>query len=577
MGASRDSCGPRTILLKHFSFMVLIIMRATDILQKRYLLPVILVALLTAFSSSQTFAAPSLKKKVTIMCYMNGDNNLASEVLYAVDMMETVGSSQDVDIIALVDGRPGENGGYGPQWEQTKLLYITKDEEIGVIKSRVIEDMGEKNLGDPWVLKEFIKKSLEYPSDKYVFILFSHGRGIINPKSFADHGDYKSVFLSPDESGQRAMSHQEFTWAIKNGLSGEKFHLMLFFSCLTNMVEVGYGLQDLTEYMIGSEDEIRLVNNPPGTFQIRGIEPEKLIDRLSSNPDIPALEMGKVTIDPFISQYEANINMQHDDGKGFTVKYPATLALVNCQKYDRLSKSIDILSRYLIEKIMQNQSNKVVLATVHSALNASQKYPSFLNLEYVDLHDFLENLSYYSEDVRIKRLCQNSMDILAHELILYERHTDDRRSNGVSIFFPSFLVPENIYNSHMSMYRNSEFSRDTSWGELIDTYRVQMHQRYTEILLDAYEQAWEKSDARTINSLRPKLSRELRKDLAKGKHGSVTKFLEIVENMDKATIPIDFIQYLQEVSSLPENHRRVENDLLETVEGLLLSKSITDD
>jgi len=552
-------------------------MFAKNILQKRNILLVILLALLTPFISKQIDASESLKKKVTIMCYMNGDNNLANEVLYAVDMMETVGSSQDVDIIALVDGRPGQNGGYGAQWEQTKLLHITKDDEIGVINSRVIEDMGEKNLGDPRVLEEFIKKSLQYPSDKYVFILFSHGRGIIDTKSFVNHRDYKSVLLSPDETGQRAMNHQEFAQAIKNGLSGDRFHLMLFFSCLTNMVEVGYGLQDVTEYMIGSEDEIRMVNKPPGMFQIRGIEPEKLIGRLTSNPDVSALEMGKVTIDSFVSQYEADINIQNDDGTGLTVKYPATLALVNCQKYDKISKSIDILSRYLIEKIKQKQSGKVVLTNLHSAITSSQQYPSFLNLEYLDLQDILENLSYFSEDVRIKKFCQNSIDILKNELILYERHTDDNRSNGVSIFFPNFLVPENIYRSHMSMYRNSRFSRDTSWGELIDTYRVQMQERYTEILIDEYEQAWENSDTKAMKHLSSKLSRELRKDLAKGKYISVKKYLAILGKMDKATIPIDFVNYLREVSSMPENHRQVNDDLLETVEGLLLSKGLTGD
>ena len=129
----------------------------------------------------------------------------------------------------------------------------------------------------------------------------------------------------------------------------------------------------------------------------------------------------------------------------------------------------------------------------------------------------------------------------------------------------------------MSMYRNSRFSRDTSWGELIDTYRVQMQERYTEILIDEYEQAWENSDTKAMKRLSSKLSRELRKDLAKGKYISVKKYLAILGKMDKATIPIDFVNYLREVSSMPENHRQVNDDLLETVEGLMLSKGLTGD
>jgi len=535
---------------------------------------VILLTLLAPFLPQQLDAALSRGKKVTIVCYMNGDNNLAGEVLYAVDMMETVGSSEHVDIIALVDGRSGDNGGYGSQWENTKLLHILKDDERGVINSRVIEDMGEENLGDPKVLEGFLKKSLKYPSEKYIFILFAHGRGIIDTKSLVNQRAYKSVILSPDETGQRAMNHQEFSEAIKSGLSGEKFYLMLFFSCLTNMVEVGYGLQDVTDYIIGSEDEVRMVNKPPGMFQIRGIEPEKLIGEITTNPDVPALAMGKVTIDSFVRQYESGVNIQNDDITDLTVKYPATLALVDCQKYDMISNSIDILAKYLIKRITQKPSSKEVLSNLHRAINRSQKYPSFLNLEYLDLQDFLEHLGHYSKDIHIKKLCHDSINILKNELIIYERHTDDSQSNGVSIFLPSFLVPENIYRSHMSLYENSKFSKDTSWSELIETYRSQMLDRYSDILIDDYEKACKESDTEGVKQLGPKIEWELRKDVSKGKYTSTQRYLGILKKMDNAKIPMDFVRYLQTALKVPGRHHQVSNNILETIDEMVLSKEM---
>ena len=45
--------------------------------------------------------ANSLKKSGTVMLYFNGDNNLTHEVLYALDMVETIGSSGEINIIAL--------------------------------------------------------------------------------------------------------------------------------------------------------------------------------------------------------------------------------------------------------------------------------------------------------------------------------------------------------------------------------------------------------------------------------------------------------------------------------------------
>jgi len=196
----------------------------------------ILLISTSCFCPERVFGAWQHPKKMTVICYMNGDNNLAGEVFHAVDMLETVGSTRDIDILALVDGQPGNNGGYGSQWQGTKLLHITKDKEIGVINSPVLEDLGELNLGDPQVLEEFVRKCLKYPSEKYFFFLFAHGRGIIDTQSLDRPKGYKSLLLSPDETDQKSMNHQEFREALVGGLAGKKFDLMLFFSCLTNMV-----------------------------------------------------------------------------------------------------------------------------------------------------------------------------------------------------------------------------------------------------------------------------------------------------------------------------------------------------
>jgi hypothetical protein len=542
----------------------------------RTLLLVLLFAFCAISNPQNLAAAWNTPKKVTIMCYMNGDNNLANEVLHAVDMMETIGSSENVDIIALVDGMPGDNGGYGPQWESTRLLHITKDNEVGVINSPVLEELGEKNLGDPQVLENFIKKCQRYPSEKYFFIVFAHGRGIIDTKSFSAQKNYKSVLLSPDETGERAMSHQEFRQAVKKSMAGRKFDLMLFFSCLTNMVEVGHGLQEITRYMIGSEDEIRIVNEPLGTYQIRGIEPEKLIGEITSNVHARVLDLGKVTIDSFISQYA-------DDGgdQELTAKYPASLALVDCSKYDKLAKSLDLLAKTLVDKMQDGASGKAVLRGVHVALTASQNYPSFLNLEYFDLKDLLLNLSAYSEDAEIKELCQNSIDILTSELILYERHTNNSNSNGVSIFLPIFQIPENIYQSHLTMYEESSFSKDTAWVLLINEYRTKMLDRYTEILVDEYEKAYLNADVELINRLDSKISWALREDAVNGKYSEIKRYLEIVNNMETSRVPTQFLLFLQDALKLHDNQQQVvrnsdnDDNLLKTVEVLLISKGDT--
>lgn len=528
----------------------------------------VLLLLMAGLSFIEDVEATMAKKKLTFVCYMNGDNNLAGEVLHAVDMMETVGSSEDVDIIVLVDGAPGNNGGYGPQWSETRLLHITKDDEIGVINSRVIAEMGEQNLGDPQVLEDFIKKALTYPSEKYVFVLFAHGRGIINTKSFQTPRGYKSVLLSPDDTGGRAMEHWEFKQAIENGLSEEKFELMLFFSCLTNMVEIGYDLRNYTRYIIGSQDEIRLVNQPEGTHQIRGVEAEILMERLTADNTVPMVEVGEELIDSFIRQYAMGDHPSASGKKTVQGRYPASLAMIDCQQYEKLSRTLDSLAKYLIDSLKSGIEDRDVLRSLHTALTASQNYPSFLNLEYFDLRDFLEKMRDHTVDEELQRLCQASLAILSSELIVYERHTEESRSHGVSIFFPNYLVPENIFEAHMAMYAGAIFSKETSWDELIETYRRQMKREYTALLIDEFERALSGADDNLLARLHSKISWALRKDVLSGKYHAMERYLAILKKMERGRTVSQSLQVLQSALQMPKRCSRVD-EMRRTVEILL--------
>ena len=170
----------------------------------------------------------SLKKPYTILLYLNGDNNLTHEVLYAVDMLETVGSSNIINILALVDGRPDSNHAYGDSWDKSKLLYITPDFRIGEINSVVLQDLGEQNLGAPETLEFFIKKGFEYPAERYIFCTFTHGRGIIDTKTLAAPKQHKSLAISVDETDGTYMTLQEFRHAIRSGLNGTNLMLWYF-------------------------------------------------------------------------------------------------------------------------------------------------------------------------------------------------------------------------------------------------------------------------------------------------------------------------------------------------------------
>ncbi|NNF97979.1 MAG: hypothetical protein HKM93_01240 [Desulfobacteraceae bacterium] len=406
-----------------------------------------------------------------VLLYFNGDNNLNGEVLHALDMIETVGSSENLHIFVLYDGHKDYVGDYGPEWAGTRLIYVTRDDEMGVIRSRVIEDYGERNLGVAETLEAFIRKGLEIEADRYMFGIFSHGRGIIDTDRLAPSGPHKTLAISVDDTDAGLLTLGQFREAIQRPLAGRKFELMIFFTCLTNMVEIGYELKEVTRYIIGSEDEIRIVNSPPGRFQIRGIRFERFLKTIFDDPGISARDIGVHIVDDYIGQYAVGHQLPDVGGVPQSYRYAGSLSITDCGALDPLASELDVLAGYLMEKLESGPEKLRYLEVIRRAQSASQRYPSFLNLEYYDLPDYLHQLGQETTDTGLKILCSRITQMLRDKVLVYEKHTDDTESNGLSIYLSHTGIPENIFSAHQQMYRQSRFSIDTQWDELIDRIR----------------------------------------------------------------------------------------------------------
>jgi hypothetical protein len=468
---------------------------------------------------------------------MNGDNNLTHEVLYAIDMMEKVGSSKNLNILALVDGDRKASQLYGQEWEDTKLLYITRDQKIEEINSTVLADLGEQNLGEPDTVQHFVKTCLQYPADRYFFFMFSHGRGIIDTHTLEIPGQHKRLSISADDTSRSMMTQQQLHDALKSALGGVRFDMMVFFSCLTNMVEIGYSLRDITRYLIASEDEIRIVNDPPGTFQIRGIPFEEILRGLRQDPHLSATALGRTAVDAFIGQYGQDILLCGEKGAAVRERYPASLSLIDCRYYGKVAGLLDRLAHHLRSDMAHPHRAKPTIRAFGKAINASQRYHSFLNLEYYDLLDFLENLGEDTASAQTKQLCRELVDEITHRLIVYERHTADCRSKGVSIYLSNPHIPENIYQAHHHMYRSCHFSCETGWDEMISVCRRKSLELHSEILLEDCLQAFKDKDLAGFARTNAKIPWALRRDLGRGKYAILYRYMDFLSKLDSRRIP----------------------------------------
>jgi hypothetical protein len=192
----------------------------------------------------------------TIMVYLDADNNLESEAIDDFLEMASVGSSQNVNIVAQLDRRPGYDTRYD-DWTTTKRYHITKGQTPTV--ANALEDIGEANMGDPATLSDFMGwAKANYPATNYALILWDHGDGW---RQLQGSLNFKAVCWDDTSQDELYMSE------VKSGLSsGGGAGTIGFDACLMGMVEVAYEIRDLGQVMVASEEVVPIYGWPYDTI-----------------------------------------------------------------------------------------------------------------------------------------------------------------------------------------------------------------------------------------------------------------------------------------------------------------------
>ena len=129
-----------------------------------------LLVLLSTLTGSALAAPPA---KWTVMVYISGDNNLEDYVVQDIETeLAPTGSSASVQVIALADRGPGYDTSYG-DWQTTKLFHVIQNMKADPVNA---VDWGERNMGDPQTLIEFVTwTKANYPADHYALYFWGHG------------------------------------------------------------------------------------------------------------------------------------------------------------------------------------------------------------------------------------------------------------------------------------------------------------------------------------------------------------------------------------------------------------------
>lgn len=139
----------------------------------------------------------------TIMVYMNADNDLEEYGIADFLEMAAVPNSERINVLVQMDRSPLYTEQFG-NWTQTLRFNIKQNMNPNV--SEAMMDLGEQNMGDPLVLRDFISWSKRnFPADKYMLIIWDHGDGWRAPKVAISDPElialYKADYLKEKNAG----------------------------------------------------------------------------------------------------------------------------------------------------------------------------------------------------------------------------------------------------------------------------------------------------------------------------------------------------------------------------------------
>jgi hypothetical protein len=363
---------------------------------------------------------PPALKAWTLMIYLDTDNNLEEYVTKDIETeYNTVGSTANMNILILADRVPGYDTTRG-DWTQTLLYYVTP----GMLadEASALADWGERNMGDPQTLIDFVQfAKTNYPAQRYFLSLSNHGWMWRPLQTIWDETSYDALDMDEIEAAIAAMGPVD---------------VVAYETCQGAIVENMALWNGHTQSIAFSED----------TMGLTSFEWETFLPILNANPTMSnntfAVELAKTQMTWTSS--------------AFTFGAPAT----------NLITAVDEMSVAMLNG----------LPTYRSAYDAARAATTGMLGDplNMDLYDVAKEVKARVSDSTIQAKCQAVMDaILAARL--YEWHKGYYKDTyGVSIFWPKVPAdldeassPENdfdFYRTHM------EFSTLTHWDDFLAAY-----------------------------------------------------------------------------------------------------------
>ncbi len=392
---------------------------------------VVMIILVWSSIPTHALADTGLTKPWSILGYFDGENAELERICeYNINQLEEA-DSPFANISAVYD-RP-----YKKTRDSTVRIYdIKKDNDRNRIHSQSIS-MGERDMGDPEVLDEFLSG---YLGNKNILIVKSHGWGIIPGFSRVGYNSPQDPLLISNVLKKRLKKPLE---------------LLIFDSCNMASVEVAYQFKGLVSVMVASQDLMHYSMDAAThyTYSSRpGIDYEGLVSKLRPNSN--AITIGKDVVNDFI-EIISNKDAMY---------YKSTMSATDLKSLD-----IDLFKIHAQTLIKGLESEKTrddyLFALKFTLDNANHFKPlgRYRLMTYYDVVDFFSTL---------ESVLKTPFEIPRLGIIQSYSNNFIRKASGLSVLFFKDLsrISEQRKQNMYDKYSASRFAMDTGWDRLIETY-----------------------------------------------------------------------------------------------------------
>lgn len=404
--------------------------------------------------------------KWTFMTYMAGNNNLSEAAGDDLREMRTVGSTDDVRVLAFV------------KQEHTRMAYHL---EVGTDEgSDYREELGDKDSGSPQSIVDFVRWAAKRaPADRYALVIWNHGsgwdpldldqlysevRGGQGDKGVTHReiltlrnrtGVARSIFRESVKSAleqptavDRAIASDDGTGhsvdtvelgnvlvAVAEALDG-KLGLLGMDACLMSNLEVAFQVRDHVPVIVASEEL------EPGD----GWPYERVLPALGKEPTMTPTELGAVIVESYI-----------DDYRDRPTEWPVTQCAVDTVRCTDFSAAVGKLSKAL-RATLKVHWPKVLTAQLRSAR---------FDGDLVDLPQFCRNLLADPFDDAVTKAATALLEATSPgNYVISEGHLGDKVEGvgGISVYFPA---PGRSLSKY---YGDVRFAKEHGWDEFLAAY-----------------------------------------------------------------------------------------------------------